>query len=149
VLQPATGTTFDDVPADYPLACWIEAFSREGITSGCTGTTYCPTGSVNRTSMAILLLRARKGAAHVPPTCATTIATYGLTQFTDVNCTTSPKYPNADWIYELVAEKITNGCTATTYCPTSTVTRQQMVLFLQRTFVPEAHCCTYWSPPCP
>jgi hypothetical protein len=38
--------------------------------------------------------------------------------------------PSIQWIYD---EKITNGCSATKYCPVSSVTRGQMASFLART----------------
>ena len=48
-------TTFSDVDViDRP---WVEQLAKEGITTGCTATTYCPNDSVVRASMAIFLAR--------------------------------------------------------------------------------------------
>jgi hypothetical protein len=52
------------------------------------------------------------------------------TGFTDVD----PTYWAAAWIKQLVAEGITSGCGAGTYCPENPVTRAQMAVFLVRTF---------------
>jgi hypothetical protein len=53
----ATGTMFDDVPADYWAASWIEQLATEGITSGCDANNYCPDTPVQRDSMAVFLTR--------------------------------------------------------------------------------------------
>ncbi len=57
--DPATGEVFDDVPADYWAADWIEALFAEQITSGCgDGNSYCPEDLVSRAEMATFLVRA-------------------------------------------------------------------------------------------
>ncbi|BAO44615.1 hypothetical protein TBH_C1698 [Thiolapillus brandeum] len=54
---PATGTEFADVPLSYWAAAWIEQLVSEGITSGCGGGNYCPSGEVTRGEMAVFLVR--------------------------------------------------------------------------------------------
>jgi len=54
----ATGLRFNDVPADYWAAAWIEQLATEGITSGCAGGNYCPEAPVTRAQMAVFLGRA-------------------------------------------------------------------------------------------
>jgi uncharacterized repeat protein (TIGR01451 family) len=54
----ATGTVFADVPAGHPFAKWIERLRIEGITGGCTATTYCPDVPVTRGQIAVFLIRA-------------------------------------------------------------------------------------------
>jgi len=56
---PATGTVFEDVPADHWAAAWIEQLAREGITSGCSSAppAYCPEQAVTRGQMAVFLVR--------------------------------------------------------------------------------------------
>ncbi len=51
--------TFQDVPADYWAAPWIEALYQEGITSGCSADPplYCPETAVTRGQMAVFLVR--------------------------------------------------------------------------------------------
>ena len=53
----AVGTMFNDVPANYWAARWIEQLAREGITSGCGGGYYCPDSSVTRAEMAVFLVK--------------------------------------------------------------------------------------------
>ena len=54
----AVGGVFSDVtPATY-LAAWIEQMPAQGISSGCGGGNYCPTGLVSRAQMASFLVRA-------------------------------------------------------------------------------------------
>ncbi|WP_457676473.1 S-layer homology domain-containing protein [Thiolapillus sp.] len=55
----ATGEIFNDIPADYWVADWIEALFQEEITSGCEdGSIYCPDDMVSRAQMATFLTRA-------------------------------------------------------------------------------------------
>jgi photosystem II stability/assembly factor-like uncharacterized protein len=119
-----TGMIFADVPLNYWAVNWIEKLYADGITTGCSITplNYCPEDSVTRAQMAIFLLRAKHGAAYVPP------AATGI--FADVPTT----YWAANWIEQLYAEGITTGCGIGNYCPEDPVTRAQMAVFLVRTF---------------
>jgi hypothetical protein len=120
-----TNPIFTDVPCSNPFSSWIYRLVAEGVTGGCTATTFCPNNSVQRNSMAVFLLVTQHGAGYTPPLCTPP------GQFTDVPC---PGGGFTDWIYQLVAEGITGGCTATTYCPTQPVSRAQMAVFLVVTF---------------
>ena len=53
----ASGTAFDDVPATYWAAAWIEQLAAEGITGGCGANNYCPNNKVTRAEMAVFLVR--------------------------------------------------------------------------------------------
>lgn len=121
---PAATGTFNDVPAGHWAARWIDELAAEGITSGCGGGNYCPSARVNRAQMAVLLLMAEHGAGYVPP------AATGV--FDDV----PTDHWAAGWIEQLAAEGITSGCNVTPklYCPDSSVTRDQMAVFLVHTF---------------
>jgi hypothetical protein len=121
----ATGLVFTDVPADSFAAAWIEQLKKEGITSGCTATSYCPSNPVTRAEMAVFLLKCKHigTPGYTPPTAS------GLV-FTDVPATSFA----AAWIEQLKNEGITGGCTATTYCPGKLVTRAEMAVFLIRAF---------------
>lgn len=124
-VPPAVGgsTGFNDVPVGYWAAAWIKQLAAEGITGGCGGGNYCPTSPVTRAQMAVFLLRSKYGAAYVPP------AATGA-YFTDVPA----GYWAAAWIEQLVREGIASGCTASAYCPESSLTRAQAAVFLVRTF---------------
>lgn len=121
---PCTGTVFDDVPCSGGgFDPWIEALAGLSITGGCGGNNYCPTNPVNRQQMAVFLLKALEGSDYVPPACT-------VESFTDVPCTN----PFAPWIYELALRQITGGCGTNLYCPTNIANRQQMAVFLVKTF---------------
>jgi len=120
----ATGMVFIDVSAAYWAAAWIEKLYADGITVGCATNPlrYCPEDPVTRSQMAIFLLRAKYGAAYVPPGVGSN------TGFNDVPVT----YWAAAWIEQLYAEGITTGCGTSplTYCPDSPTTRAEMAVFL-------------------
>jgi len=118
----ATGNVFFDVGASDFAASFIEQLSQDGITAGCGNGNYCPDATVTRDQMAVFLLRAKYGAGYSPP------AATGV--FGDVPV----EYWAADWIEQLAAEGITAGCGGGNYCPESPVNRDQMAVFLVRTF---------------
>jgi len=72
--------------------------------------------------MVVFLLRAKYGAGY-SPTLASGV-------FNDVPLNHWAVY----WIEQLAAEGITSGCGNGNYCPNATVTRDQMAVFLVRTF---------------
>ena len=127
------GESFPDVPTDNQFYRFIETLFHNGVTGGCVGG-YCPGDPVTRAQMAVFLLKAKSGSAHVPPPCTGTV-------FTDVPCTGSPF---DSWIEELASLQITGGCGNGNYCPNNTVTRQQMAVFLLKAF----EGSTYVPPAC-
>jgi S-layer homology domain len=114
------GESFPDVPTGHQFYAFIEILFHNGVTGGCAGGGYCPGNSVTRAQMAVFLLKAKFGAAHIPPPCTGTV-------FPDVPCTGGAFDP---WIEELDALGITGGCGGGLYCPNNPVTRQQMAVFL-------------------
>jgi hypothetical protein len=130
-VQAATCTaavpTFPDVPISNPFFHYVQTIYQLGITGGCAGGNYCPGNPVTRGQMAVFLLKAKYGAAHVPPPCIGT--------FTDVPCSN----PFAPWIEELFTLGITGGCGFQLYCPNNTVTRKQMAPFLLKTLYGSSH----------
>jgi len=126
VPPPATGTVFADVPASNGFAPWIENLAALGITGGCGGGNYCPDSPVTRGQMAVFLLKTKEGSSYDPPDCA------GV--FADVPCTPGTGF--SDFIEELYSRQITGGCSTNplNYCPTASNLRQQMAVFLVKTF---------------
>ncbi len=118
----ATGNIFSDVGAGAFAANFIEQLYQDGITAGCGNNNYCPSATVTRDQMAVFLLRAKYGSGYSPPPAT------GI--FGDVPL----DYWAAAWIEQLAAEGITAGCGGGNYCPTAPVTRDQMAVFLVRTF---------------
>ena len=119
-----TTPAFTDVPCASPFAPWINELAARGVTAGCgDGTTYCPEDSTNRQQMAVFLLKTEEGSSFTPPPCTAQV-------FDDVPCSS----PFASWIGELVSRNVTAGCGGSNYCPASLVARQQMAVFLVKTF---------------
>jgi hypothetical protein len=55
-VPPACTTPpFNDVPVTSPFCRWIKELVNRGITSGCGGGNFCPSGAVTRGSMAVFL----------------------------------------------------------------------------------------------
>jgi hypothetical protein len=121
-FDPGTpALTFTDTATHY-AKYFIEALRTDGITAGCTPTTFCPGDSTTRAQMAIFLLRGKHGSAYIPP--ATT------NMWPDVPST----HWAANWADRLGVEGISSGCGNGLYCPELFVTRAQMAVLVQRTF---------------
>ncbi|MBL8061662.1 MAG: S-layer homology domain-containing protein, partial [Anaerolineales bacterium] len=120
---PNVAATFGDT-AGHWAEDWIEALKADGVTSGCGVGIYCPENSVTRDQMAVFLLKAKHGSAYTPP------AVGASTGFSDV----PTDHWAAAWIKQLAAEAITGGCGGGNYCPANAVTRDQMAVFLVKTF---------------
>jgi hypothetical protein len=122
---PATGTVFNDVPATFWAAKWIEQLAADGLTAGCGGGNYCPNGLVKRSEMATFLIRIGHGPGYTPPPPSGTV-------FNDVPAT----YWAAPYIEQLFAEGGTAGCQSNPprYCPEQSVLREQVAVFLVRAF---------------
>jgi hypothetical protein len=114
---------FDDVPLDNPFHNDILTIATAGITGGCRPTSYCPANDVSRAEMAVLLLKAKYGADHVPPP--------PVQIFADV--------PNdafaAAWIDELATLGVTTGCGGGLYCPDRPISRAEMAVLLLKTLL--------------
>ena len=123
-VPPAATGMFSDVDPGSPFAPWVEELARRGITAGCGGGMYCPSAPVSREQMAVFLLKTLEGSGFIPPDPT------GV--FEDVDL----ESPFAPWIEELVRRAITAGCQADPplYCPATEVGRDQMGVFLTKTF---------------
>ncbi|HEX9712695.1 MAG TPA: S-layer homology domain-containing protein, partial [Actinomycetota bacterium] len=117
------GQTFEDVSPTHPFFNFIETLVAEGITAGCSTSPpkYCPSSSVTRGQMAVFLIRAMGEEGNLEPYEGT---------FSDVPITHS----FALYIEHLARLEITGGCGGGKYCPSSSVTRGQMAVFLVKAF---------------
>jgi S-layer family protein len=115
--------TFDDVPDTSPFCPWIEELARRGVVAGCGPGLYCPSASVSREQMAVFVLRTLDQTL-IPAACAPP------NLFLDVP-ETSPFCP---WIEELARRGVVGGCGNGLFCPTASVTREQMAVFIGATF---------------
>jgi hypothetical protein len=115
---------FDQSGRVYPFS-WIEDLATRGITAGCGSGVYCPTQSITRAQMAVILLKTLLGANHQPPPAQGTV-------FADVPADSFA----AAWIEDLAARQITGGCLINPlrYCPGSPTNRARMAIFLVKTF---------------
>lgn len=112
--EPYPGTPFTDI-ADSSFADDIVWLVDAAITTGCSPTAYCPTGTVTRGQMASFLAR----AMDLPES--------STDHFSDDDGSTH----EAD-IDRVAAAGITSGCGSGKYCPTALVSRAQMASFLAK-----------------
>jgi hypothetical protein len=119
------GRSFTDVPTTNPFYRYVETLLHRSVTGGCSPTQYCPSSSTTRDQMAVFVLVAREGPGYVPPACATPV-------FPDVPASS----PFCRWIEELARRGVVSGCGGGNYCPASSVTREQMAVFVLRTLDP-------------
>lgn len=119
-----TVAPFTDVPAGDPFCKYIQRMAALGVTTGCGGGKYCPANNVTRQEMAAFIIRALEGNP-VASYCGTT------SPFSDVPAN-SAFCGHAKRLLEL---NITTGCGAGKYCPTQTVNRETMAVFLARAFL--------------
>lgn len=113
------GVTWNNYFGDLGLTNFtneIAFLADEGITLGCGNSNFCPAQSVTRESMAVFLDRALGFVDDPDPT-----------PFTDIGGLSTE---SQQAIQNLYGQGITGGCTATTYCPGSSVTRGQMSKFI-------------------
>lgn len=115
-LPAADGDTFTDDDGSL-LEADIEALAAAGITAGCAPRMFCPDEPVTREQMAAFLRRA----------LADELPTMDGAAFTDI--AGSRFAQDISW---LSAAGITRGCTATTYCGTTNVSRGEVAAFLRR-----------------
>lgn len=113
---PSGNTPFTDI-VGHPFELDIDWLYDEGITAGCTATTFCPDSTVLRDQMASFLDRAL-------PLPATSIDFF---DDDDGNIHEAA-------INRLAASGITGGCDVREYCPKASVRRDQMASFLTRAF---------------
>ena len=122
VPPAAVGTVFSDVPVGSFAANYIERVFADHITAGCGNSKYCAGDQVTRAEMAVFLLRAKHGAGYRPPPATGMFRDVPLSHWA------------VHWIEQLAREGITGGCGGGKYCPSAVVTRDQMAVFLVRTF---------------
>jgi hypothetical protein len=118
---------FADVP---PSATFFDAANlmfEAGVTTGCVPSSdpatrlYCPDNNVTRQEMAAFIVRAVTGT--------NTPAIYNpIPYFADV----PPTNPFFAHIQKLVDLGITTGCSPGLYCPTATIPRWEMAIFMVR-----------------
>jgi spore germination protein YaaH len=122
-----TGLPFGDIWSS-PFRADIVWLFEAGITNGCAAGRYCPKMGVSRQQMASFLAR----ALGLPAATA------------DYFSDDAGSIHEAD-INRVAQAGITVGCSPTAYCPTQTVTREQMASFLARALGLPAATSDYFS----
>ncbi|MBL8216995.1 MAG: S-layer homology domain-containing protein [Bryobacterales bacterium] len=117
----ADSPLFNDSPTSHPFFNYINYLGANNITTGCNGspTDYCPESLMTRSEMAAFIVRSLLGENFSYNT---------VPYFADVPAS----HASFRYIQKLRDLGVTNGCTASTYCPDATVTRGQMAAFLVR-----------------
>ena len=133
---------FTDVAPTDIFCKHVHYMAVQNVTLGCGGGQYCPSGPITRSDMAIFVAKAivaPNGGAGVP-------LTYGPDPVTGLSYSCAVGSPNLHFtdvgtsdsfckqVHFLWARNIVSGCSATTYCPTQGVTRDQMARFLGNAF---------------
>jgi hypothetical protein len=118
-----TTQAFNDVLPSSSFFDYINVLNTWQITKGCSSapnpSLFCPTDLVKRQELATFIIRSMLGDGF----------TYTPTPyFTDVPAS-SPYFP---YIQKLADLGLTHGCTPTTYCPTSPVTRMDASVLIVR-----------------
>ncbi|MBF0370650.1 MAG: S-layer homology domain-containing protein [Magnetococcales bacterium] len=139
VMLPGQGSAFTDVTSDHWAYDDIGTLASTSITSGCDSENYCPDNTLQRSEMAIFLLRAMYGSDYAPPTGTGTV-------FEDV----SSSYWAGSYVEKFADLGITSGCDASNYCPSREITRAEMAIFLVRAkygtdYVPSAATGTVYG----
>jgi hypothetical protein len=126
-------SVFGDVPSTQTYWGAVQGLYSAEITSGCGGGGYCPNSNVSRAEMAVFLIRGGRGPDFTPP------AATGV--FSDV----ATSFWAASWIEQLYQDGLTTGCSTNPlrYCPSDTVSRAEMAVFLLRA----KHGAAYQPPP--
>ena len=106
---------FNDVPVSNLFCGFVERLAQDGITGGCTPTTFCPDAPVTRAQMAVFI----EAALQNPPNIC-------LGRFADVPV----GHPFCGFIERLADDGVTGGCGGNNFCPNNPVTRGQMAVFL-------------------
>ena len=112
-------------------AHWIIDLFNQSVTEGCAAGLYCPQQAVDRTQLAILVLKAVNGFGYSPPAAVSA-------PFTDVDIGASGVAGDgdfgADWVIEAVNQGYIAGCATGRYCPHDVVTQRVAAEALSRAF---------------
>ena len=126
-----------DVPTSHVFYQFVERILHNGVTTGCTPTSYCPDLNVFRLQMAVFIARSQAGGdGNIPVSGSAQGNPYncvsgGQSQFTDI----APDNPFCRHVHYLFSTGVTTGCVTTPprqYCPNDNVSRGQMALFIAR-----------------
>ncbi len=119
------GDSFSDVTGGNTFYRFVETLFHNGVTGGCGGASYCGSTATPREQMSVFVLVSKEGSGYTPPACGTPV-------FNDVPASS----PFCRWIEELARRGVVSGCGGGAFCPSTSVTREQMAIFVLRTLDP-------------
>ena len=127
------GNSFADVPPTRWAYSYIETMLHKNITAGCGNGNYCPGIGTSRWQMAVFLSIALAGnnvptSGTVPGMGDYNCVSGGQSVFGDV----APTDSGCKFIHYIAAKGITSGCGDGDYCPSLTVDRWQMAVFVAK-----------------
>jgi hypothetical protein len=114
---------FWDVPRGHWADAYIHSLAGARITRGCGSGNFCPESTINRSEMAVTMVRAMYGPDYAPPPA---IGIFADVVISDTDTT-------ADYIEQLYNDGIVAGCAAgppMLYCPAGIVNRAEMSVFV-------------------
>lgn len=127
---------FSDITPTTSYCKHVHYIASQGVTGGCTSTTYCPQATVTRSQMAVFLARIMAGGdGNVPVSgsygaCGYSCISGGTSCFTDIDPTVS----YCRHVHYIASQGVTGGCTPSAFCPLAPNTRGEMAVFLTRVF---------------
>jgi hypothetical protein len=128
------GRSFTDVPTSQTFYQKIETIFHNGITSGCTTTTYCPGEAVPRSQMAIFIAKSIAGPGGIIPVSGNVngvpynCSVGGTSAFLDV----LPTDTFCRQVHYIAVQNVTLGCGTSLYCPNDLVSRIEMSAFIAK-----------------
>jgi hypothetical protein len=139
--SPGGISRFGDVSPDDAICRHVHYLAARNVTLGCSASLFCAGQTITRDAMASFIAKAvvAPGGGNAVPvsyTDPTTSRTYSCLSgganihFTDVAVSNA----FCKHIHYLWAKGIVDGCTATTYCPSSPVARDAMAKFIANGF---------------
>lgn len=115
----------NDTPSGQSDWRAVQGIYESGITQGTALGTYGGVNNISRRQMAAFAVRAKYGAAYVPPACSSP-------SFADVPCASQL----SQFVEQVNADGIdtggVDGCPAGNFCPESDMTRKRMAYWLLR-----------------
>jgi hypothetical protein len=140
--SPGGHSLFNDVSPTDSSCRHVHYLASQNVTLGCNASQYCPSQTITRDAMASFIAKAvvAPGGGNAIP------LTYGPDPDTGRSYSCSAGTPNLHFtdvsvsnafckhIHYLWAKGIVDGCTATQYCPASSVNRDAMAKFIANGF---------------
>jgi hypothetical protein len=139
---PGGTSLFTDVSPTDIFCRQVHFLALENVTAGCGPNTFCPSGNVSRGEMAAFLSR----SILVPGGGSSIPLVYGPDPVTGLSYSCDPAAPAVFFgdvpagnafcrpVHYLWARGVIAGCAPNVYCPSQSVTRDQMAKFLSNAF---------------